>query len=170
MTNRSNFRDLTGSVHGRLTVISRALNNKYGSSRWNCICECGTETIVTGGNLSGSVKSCGCLRREVLDHTTHGMTETAEFKAWTAMKTRCLNENIVGYKYWGGRGITVCPQWLDSFDQFYADMGPRPDGMTLDRIDNDGNYEPNNCRWVNIAAQNRNKRPRPPGTGLKKKV
>jgi hypothetical protein len=94
--------------------------------------------------------------------TTHGQTYSPEWNSWFSMRQRCQNPNHKGYKYWGGRGITICERW-QTFENFLEDMGPRPDGTTIDRIDNDGNYEPDNCRWADALTQGKSKRPRPKG-------
>lgn len=105
--------------------------------------------------------------RTRIKRSEHGMTKTPEYLSWCSMKSRCYNQNAVGFKLWGGRGITVCDRWASSFENFLADMGPRPKGTSLDRINNDGNYEPGNCRWATRSEQRRNSRqplspPRPP--------
>ena len=155
--------DLTGKHYGRLTVLGRS----HGApSTWDCRCECGSLVIVRGGNLhSGSTKSCGCLRR---DHAKqlkikHGHAPkrgrpSREYRSWQAMKRRCFVSDNDNYRYYGGRGITVCERWKNSFENFMADMGPRPKRRTLDRIDSDGNYEPGNCRWATGSEQRLNQR------------
>lgn len=162
------LRDLTGQRFGRLTVIELAPKPWRGaSSDWLCRCDCGAETIGCSGSLvRGITRSCGCIRRERITaaNTTHGLVGTAEYQSWSAMKARCTNSNDPAYPRYGGRGISVCDRW-QKFENFLADMGPRPGGnaipwserTTLDRIDNDGNYEPGNCRWADWATQRTNK-------------
>lgn len=158
-------KDLTGQRFHRLTVKERTLNNSYGKTQWICTCDCGQEiTAVTGHLVSGNTKSCGCqrvdsARENGLNRTTHGMTRSPEYKAWQSMKDRCYNPDSSGYENYGGRGITVCDRWKDSFETFYADMGPRPSPEhSIDREKVDGRYEPDNCRWTTIDIQNSNKR------------
>jgi hypothetical protein len=129
---------------------------------WICQCDCGSEVTAAGIQLrKGSAKSCGCVYRQNAKKlsTTHGLTGTPEYRAWSSMKARCLNPHVHNYADWGGRGIIVCSRWLDSFETFLADMGPRPKGLSLDRFpDVNGNYEPSNCRWATAKQQVDNRR------------
>jgi len=163
-------KDLTGQKYGRLTVISFVYFSKHGNATWLCKCNCGKMVNVKAGSLhSNHTKSCGCLKREQASKRSykHGHSgnrkdaASVEYNAWTGMVKRCKNPKNRKYKYWGGRGVTVCKRWLNSFPSFLADMGTRPGpGYSIDRIDNDGNYEPGNCRWATAKQQNNNLRPR----------
>lgn len=155
--------DLTGMTFGRLTAVSRVGSSTSGYALWECVCECGTVKVVASAQLrSGRTRSCGCLVRDAVSEarTVHGMSHSVEYQAWSAMRSRCLNPNHSNYPDYGGRGITVCDRWRDSFVAFYEDVGRRPPGHSLDRIDNDGNYEPGNVRWATAQEQAMNRRPR----------
>jgi hypothetical protein len=167
MTTASKIVDLTGKRFGRLVVLAlHPERSRLGLARWVCRCDCGSERIVCGTSLrSGATKSCRCLLKEMLakrvtkhGHTKHGLRSRA-YKCWEGMKNRCFSPRARAYPWYGGRGITVCERWL-IFENFYADMGDPPPGLSLDRINNNGNYEPGNCRWATAAEQLANRRPR----------
>lgn len=148
---------IQGEKFGRLTVIGFAYVNKYGCSVWKCRCDCGTELEAIGYKLrNGHTTSCGCSRKH------HGKSGTKLHNVWANMKYRCNNENMPYYKDYGGRGIKVCDEWQNSFQAFYDYVSKLPhfgeEGYSLDRINNDGNYEPNNVRWATQKEQNTNRR------------
>lgn len=147
------FEDLTGRKFGRLTVISRIGTNNLGKATWLCKCDCGKETVVTTGELkSGNTKSCGCYNKEKrkTNNLVHGKRKEKIYKVWANMKARCTNESVSEYKNYGGRGITVCDEWRNSFIAFYewAMANGYNENLQIDRKDVNGNYEPSNCRWV----------------------
>lgn len=174
--------DLQNRKFGRLTALSDVGNNARGQRLWLCACECGKETTVTATHLQGRrVKSCGCLKGELLERgpsrIVHGdtwqpigdgkMHRTPEYSSWQSMKQRCLNPNVSNYDLYGARGITVCDRWRNDFEAFLTDMGRKPSPQhTLDRIDNDGDYEPDNCQWATPKEQANNRRVARPRMGV----
>lgn len=156
--------DLTGQVFGRLTVICRHPHTgKNTNALWECVCLCGNTTVVRGADLrspGSGIKSCGCLSREKteLRNLTHGKSKLPEYVIWKGMKTRCLNSKNKSFPRYGGRGITVCNEWLVSFPDFYKHLGPRPSPKhSLERIDNNAGYFPGNVKWSTVKEQSNNK-------------
>lgn len=148
--------DHTGKRYGRLTVLRQKGTTRYGVTRWRVRCDCGAEKDVLINSLvAGLTTSCGCAHREAV--TKHGMEGTRIYNVWASMLQRCRNPNHRAFHNYGGRGITVCERWYD-FRNFLADMGEAPSGMTLERVDNDRGYSPDNCIWASRSDQNRNQR------------
>jgi hypothetical protein len=153
--------ELNGHRFGRLIVLKfKEVKNK--KNHWLCLCECGNEVSVPTDRLkNGMTTSCGCYQKERAREvkTSHGYSYSSEYKSWASMKARCLNPKNIGWELYGGRGIKVCERWLNSFENFLEDMGPKPTKEhTLDRKDADGDYEPNNCRWATEKEQQNNRR------------
>lgn len=158
-----NFKNLAGQKFGRLTVIEHLGSSNDNQALWLCKCDCGNEKIVKGHNLiKGNTKSCGCLKNEMSRERLkkHGKSRTRLYDIWIAIKQRCYNPKNDRYKSYGGRGITVCDEWLNDFQAFYdwAMTNGYKDDLTIDRIDVNGNYEPSNCRWITNLQQQQNKR------------
>lgn len=146
-----------GDKFNYLTAIKFSYRDRYGAQYWLFKCDCGKEKILRVGCIKrGHTKSCGCLSDK--EKTKHGMYGTRIYTSWGKMKDRCLNKNNHAYKNYGGRGIKICPEWLNSFENFYRDMGERPEGKSIDRIDNNGNYEPSNTKWSTPKEQMNNTR------------
>lgn len=175
-------KDLTGLKFGRLTVIERTGTAKNGAALWRCVCQCGKDTIANASHLTGGfIQSCGCLKSEagrencLARNTKHGDSRHGKYKrlygVWHSMRDRCLNSNHHAYASYGGRGITICPEWSDyqNFKAWAVEEGYDPDApygkITLDRIDCDKGYSPDNCRWVDMKTQADNRRSGRDGSG-----
>ena len=171
MSRAHNFNNLEGKIFGRLKVEKLSAKSKPKKIYWECVCECGNiVTIISSSLISGNTKSCGCLRKELTSsrRSTHKKSFSSEYNTYHHMIKRCYSKNHNSYDYYGGRGITVCERWLESFENFYEDVGEKPSKKhSLDRIDNDGNYEPSNCRWATQSTQVINSRRKKGKSGYK---
>ena len=155
--------DLTGKVFRRLTVLHRVKDALDGSARWRCRCDCGLVIERRAKSLKrGSFQSCGCLKAEMSrarkPNLTHGMSKSPEYRAWREMNYRCRSKSAKAWLDYGGRGISVCGRWKTSFKNFFEDMGVRPSGRSLERLDNSKGYSPANCVWASREAQQNNRR------------
>lgn len=155
----SKFIDITGIKYNNLLVIQRVENSKSGKPRWKCLCDCGNYAIVDSYNLKyGEVKSCGCLRKKNAKKT-HGFSKTRLYREWAGIIQRCENKNHKSYNNYGKRGIKICDEWRNNFENFrdWSIKNGYKDNLTIDRIDIDKNYSPNNCRWITKGEQAKNR-------------
>lgn len=155
--------DIIGKRFGRLTVLRYTHSNSNKKRCYECQCDCGSILNTVGASLiKGDTTSCGCFQKECITkiQTTHGLVNVhkKEYESWCRMKARCLNPKNKDFHHYGGRGIKIAPEWINDFGQFYKDMGPRPEGFTLERLRNDGNYEPGNVTWADRQTQSNNTR------------
>ena len=162
-----NFQDLTGKRYGKLIVLKRDTDyispSGNRSPQWLCLCDCGNQKNVAGASLKrGITQSCGCLHKETWQKiiTKHGQSGTRLHRIWRGMRVRCYDENHHSYAHYGLKGITICEEWKDNFQTFYewAIANGYNDGLSIDRIDSNGNYEPSNCRWATYSEQNKNRK------------
>lgn len=156
-----NFQDLSGNKYGLLTVLNERTHDKWGKTVWKCKCECGKIAYVVARDLkNGNTRSCGCLLKKISTESYNYKSNKRLYNIYNGIKQRCYNSNSPKYKDYGGRGITMCSQWLQSFESFckWSLQNGYKEDLSIDRIDVNGNYEPSNCRWATIKVQNNNKR------------